>query len=145
MSRRIPVKTALVGLLMAPAAAAQQAPAQSAPPPDPATPPTENKPADPSAAPATMQPVTVTGSRPSEDFQVTRTSINRLGAPDLMDVPQSVVDINKALMQSQGATSLSSAIRKVTDITIGTADVGQIGKHFNTNCFYPLPDSDLQG
>src|SRR5713101_9322157 len=90
MSRRIPVKTALVGLLMTPSAVAQQAPDQSVPP-DPATPPGENKPADPNAAPATMQPVTVTGSRPSDDFQTTKTSINRMGAADLMDVPQSVV------------------------------------------------------
>jgi catecholate siderophore receptor len=139
MSRRIPVKTALVGLLMTPSAVAQQAPDQSVPP-DPATPPTENKPADPSAAPATMQPVTVTGSRPSEDFQVTKTSINRLGAPDLMDVPQSVVVINKALMQSQGATSLSSAIRNVPGITIGAAEGGQIGNNFNINGFSARTD-----
>jgi len=144
MSRRIPVKTALVGLLMTPSAVAQQAPDQSVPP-DPATPPTENKPADPSAAPATMQPVTVTGSRPSEDFQVTRTSINRLGAPDLMDVPQSVVVINKALMQSQGATSLSSAIRNVPGITIGAAEGGQIGNNFNINGFSARTDIYLDG
>jgi len=63
MSRRVPVKTALVGLLVAPAAVAQQPPDQSVPP-EPATP-TENKPAEPTGAPATMQPVTVTGSRPA--------------------------------------------------------------------------------
>jgi len=133
MSRRVPVKTALVGLLVAPAAVAQQPPDQSVPP-EPATP-TENKPAEPTGAPATMQPVTVTGSRPSEDFQVTRTSINRLGG-DLMDVPQSVVVINKALMQSQGATSLSSAIRNVPGITIGAAEGGQIGNNFTFDVGY---------
>jgi catecholate siderophore receptor len=52
-----------------------------------------------------MQTITVSGSRPSEDFQVTRGSINRLGAGNLMDVPQSVVVINRALMQSQGVTT----------------------------------------
>ena len=51
MTRRVPVKTALVGLLVAPAAVAQQPPDQSTPPPDPTQPPTENKPADPNAAP----------------------------------------------------------------------------------------------
>src|SRR5882762_11216962 len=130
MARRVPVKTALVGLLFAPGALAQQAPYQNAQAPDPTPPPSENKPADPTAAPATMQPVTVTGSRPSEDFQTTRTSINRLGAADLMDVPQSVVVINKALMQSQGATSLQSAIRNVPGITIGAAEGGTIGNNF---------------
>jgi catecholate siderophore receptor len=142
MSRRVPVKTALVGLLVAPAAVAQQPPDQSVPP-EPATP-TENKPAEPTGAPATMQPVTVTGSRPSEDFQVTRTSINRLGG-DLMDVPQSVVVINKALMQSQGATSLSSAIRNVPGVTIGAAEGGQIGNNFNLNGFSARTDIYLDG
>jgi catecholate siderophore receptor len=142
MTRRVPVKTALVGLLVAPAAVAQQPPDQSVPP-EPATP-TENKPAEPTGAPATMQPVTVTGSRPSEDFQVTRTSINRLGGY-LMDVPQSVVVINKALMQSQGATSLSSAIRNVPGVTIGAAEGGQIGNNFNLNGFSARTDIYLDG
>ena len=42
MTRRVPVKTALVGFLVAPAAMAQQPPNQP-PPADPVTPPTENK------------------------------------------------------------------------------------------------------
>ena len=140
MARRVPVKTALVGLLFAPGAMAQQAPDQNAQAPDPAPPPNENKPADPNAAPATMQPVTVTGSRPSEDFQVTKTSINRLGAADLMDVPQSVIVINKALMESQGATSLQSAIRNVPGVTIGAAEGGTIGNNFNINGFSARTD-----
>jgi len=51
MARRVPVKTALVGLLFAPGAMAQQPPDQNAQAPDPTPPPTENKPADPNAAP----------------------------------------------------------------------------------------------
>jgi catecholate siderophore receptor len=124
---------------------AQQAPDQNAQAPDPAQPPNENKPADPNAAPATMQPVTVTGSRPSEDFQVTKTSINRLGAADLMDVPQSVIVINKALMESQGATSLQAAIRNVPGITIGAAEGGTIGNNFNINGFSARTDLYLDG
>ena len=145
MARRVPVKTALVGLLFAPGAMAQQSPDRNAQPPDPTPSPNENKPADPNAAPATMQPVTVTGSRPSEDFQVTKTSINRLGAADLMDVPQSVVVINKALMESQGATSLQSAIRNVPGITIGAAEGGTIGHNFNINGFSARTDLYLDG
>jgi catecholate siderophore receptor len=145
MARRIPVKTALVGLLFSPGAMAQQTPDQNAQAPDPTPPPNENKPADPTAAPATMQPVTVTGSRPSEDFQTTKTSINRLGAADLMDVPQSVVVINKALMESQGATSLQSAIRNVPGITIGAAEGGTIGNNFNINGFSARTDLYLDG
>jgi len=74
---------------MAPAAAvAQQTPAQNTPPPDPAPPPGQANPGNPTAAPVTMHPVTVTGGRPSDDFQVTRGSLNRMGAAELMDVPQ---------------------------------------------------------
>ena len=145
MTRRIPVKTALVGLLFAPAAIAQQTPAQNTPPPDPATPPPQNNPADPTAAPATMQPVTVTGSRPSDDFQVTKGSINRLGAAELMDVPQTVVVINKALMQSQGITTLENAVRNVPGVTIGSAEGGTIGTNINLNGFSARTDIYLDG
>ena len=82
---RIPAKTALVGLLFASGAAAQQPTEQNVPPPNPTPPPPDNTPGAPTGAPATMQTVTVTGSRPSEDFLVKNPSINRLGAENLMD------------------------------------------------------------
>ena len=145
MTRRIPVKKALVGLLVAPAAMAQQPPGQTEQAPDPTPPPSENKPADPNAAPATMQPVTVTGSRPSEDFQTTRGSLNRLGAADLMDVPQTVVIINKALMQSQGVTTLENAVRNVPGVTIGSAEGGTIGNNINLIGFSARTDIYLDG
>ncbi len=147
MKRRTRVKTALVGILVAPAAAmAQQAPAQDpslgqAPP---TTPPAQNKPAEPSGAPATMAPVTVTGTRPSEDFQAPVTSINRLGG-DVRDIPQSVTVINKALMQSQGATSFQSAVRNVPGLTIGAAEGGTIGNAINLNGFSARTDLYLDG
>jgi catecholate siderophore receptor len=145
MARHIPVKTALVGLLVAPGAMAQQAPEQNAQAPNPPPPPTENKPADPNAAPATMQPVTVTGSRPSDDFQVTRGSLNRLGAAELIDVPQTVVVINRALMQSQGATTMENALRNVPGVTIGSAEGGTIGTNINLNGFSARTDIYLDG
>jgi len=144
MAKRVPVKTALVGLLVAPSAMAQQDPAQT-PAPAPVTPSTENQPAAPSAAPATMQTVTVTGSRPSEDFQTTRASINRLGAANLMDVPQSVVVINRALMQSQGVTRLEDAVRNAPGVTIGSAEGGSIGTNININGFNARTDIYLDG
>lgn len=144
MTSRVPVKTALVGLLVAPAAMAQQTPANT-PPQEPATPPNENKPAEPSGAPATMQTVTVTGNRPSEDFQTTRGSLNRLGASNLMDVPQSVVVINRALMQSQGVTSLDQAVRNVPGVTIGSAEGGTIGNNINLNGFSARTDLYVDG
>ena len=109
MTRSVSAKTALVGLLFASGAMAQQPPDQNAQAPGSDAAPAENKPADPTAAPATMQPVTVTGIAAERDFQVTRGSINRMGAANLMDVPQTVVVINRALMKSQGATTLDRA------------------------------------
>jgi catecholate siderophore receptor len=144
MAKRVPVKTALVGLLVAPAAMAQQDTAQT-PAPTPADPSNENQPANPSGAPATMQTVTVTGSRPSEDFQTTRASINRLGAANLMDVPQSVVVINRALMQSQGVTRLEDAVRNAPGVTIGSAEGGNIGTNININGFSARTDIYLDG
>jgi catecholate siderophore receptor len=144
--RCVPVKTAMVGLLVAPVAMAQQPQAQqpAAPPPDPSN---ATKPADPNApAPAaTMTPVTVTGSRPSDDFAPPPASLNRLGATDVRDIPQSVVIINKALMQSQGATSLTSAVRNVPGITIGAAEGGQIGNNINLNGFSARTDLFVDG
>src|SRR5471030_2460352 len=139
--RRLPVRTALVGLLVAPGAMAQQSPdlAQAAPPPDP----NQTKPADPSAAPATMTPVTVTGTRPSEDFAKPALALDRVG--DLRDTPQSVTVITKALMQSQGSTSLTSAISRVPGITVGAAEGGQIGNNINLNGFSARTDLYLDG
>ena len=141
--RRKQVKTALVGLMMAPAAAvAQQAPPPA--PPAPAPPPTETKPAEPSTAPATLQPVTVTSTRPSDDFAPPSMSLGRVGG-DLRDIPQSITIINKALMQSQGATSLTSAIRNVPGVTIGAAEGGQIGNNINLNGFSARTDLYVDG
>ena len=147
MAKRMPATTALLGLLVAPTAMAQQPPANTTTPQDPAAPPpTENKPGDPTTgAPATMQTITVSGSRPSEDFQVTRGSINRLGAGNLMDVPQSVVVINRALMQSQGVTTLDQAVRNAPGVTIGSAEGGNIGTNINLNGFSARTDIYLDG
>jgi len=144
LKRRLPIKTAMVGMLVAPAAMAQQAPAEQAqkPAPDPST--AQAQPADPAAPPTTMTPVTVTGSRPSEDFAPPTTSINRLGG-EVRDIPQSIVIINKALMQSQGATSFQSAIRNTPGVTLGAAEGGNIGNNVNLNGFSARTDIYLDG
>jgi catecholate siderophore receptor len=141
--RRLPVKTALVGLLVAPAAMAQQTPpqAQPTPTPDPNAPPTQ--PADPNAAPATLAPVTVTASRPSDDFAQPTSALDRVG--DIRDTPQSVTIITKALMQSQGSTSLQSAISRVPGVTVGAAEGGTIGNNINLNGFSARTDLYLDG
>jgi catecholate siderophore receptor len=125
---------------------AQQPPAGNAQAPDQTPPPPGTQPADPNAAaPATMQPVTVTGSRPSEDFQTTKPSLFQLGAERLMDVPQTVVVINRALMNSQAATTLEAAVRNVPGVTVGAAEGGTIGTNINIDGFSARTDIYLDG
>ena len=99
MNRLTPIAAALVALFAAPLSLHAQQTSASA-----------------TAAPtSSLKEVVVEGQR--DDFNTTTTAITKLPA-DLHDVPQSVVVVNKALMQSQGATSLSDALRNVADMTI---------------------------
>ncbi|MBS0547838.1 MAG: TonB-dependent siderophore receptor [Proteobacteria bacterium] len=123
---------------------AQQTPASDQAQAPAPTPNTAQAPADPNnTAPATLQTVTVTGTRPSEDFVKPNSSLDRVG--DLRDTPQSVTVITKALMQSQGSTSLTSAISKVPGVTIGAAEGGQIGNNINLNGFSARTDLYVDG
>ncbi|MBS0223682.1 MAG: TonB-dependent receptor [Proteobacteria bacterium] len=142
--RHLPVKTALVGLLITPVAFSQEAAAQQSPAPADPTPPPTTKPAGTSQAPVTMQTTTVTGARPSEDFAPPAPSLNRLGN-DVHDIPQSIVIINKPLMQSQGVTSLQSAVRNVPGVTLGAAEGGSIGNNIYLNGFNARTDLYIDG
>jgi catecholate siderophore receptor len=141
MIRRTPVATALVALFAAPAAPA--AFAQQAPTPPAAT----AAPAAPAAtesAPTTLREVTVQGSAARDDFNASGSQLSKLPA-DLRDVPQSVTIVNQALMQSQGVSSLTDALRNVPGITIGGAEGGQIGNNINLNGFSARTDIYLDG
>ena len=94
------------------------------------------------AANTALKEVVVEGKR--DDFNAGATSLSKLPA-DLRDVPQSVVVVNKALMQSQGATSLADALRNVSGITLGGAEGGQIGNNINLNGFSARTDIYLDG
>jgi catecholate siderophore receptor len=127
MNRLTPIAAALVAVFAAPVAVhAQQtsAPASSA------------------APSSSLKEVVVEGKR--DDFNTGTTALTKLPA-DLHDVPQSVVVVNKALLQSQGATSLSDALRNVAGITLGGAEGGQIGNNINLNGFSARTDIYLDG
>lgn len=64
---------------------------------------------------------------------------------DLKDVPQSVIVLDKPLLQSQGALSLADALRNVPGITLGGAEGGQIGNNINLNGFTARTDIFLDG
>jgi catecholate siderophore receptor len=56
-----------------------------------------------------------------------------------------VTVITKGLMQSQGSTSLTSAISRVPGVTVGAAEGGQIGNNINLNGFSARTDLYLDG
>ncbi|MDB5807309.1 MAG: TonB-dependent siderophore receptor [Betaproteobacteria bacterium] len=63
----------------------------------------------------------------------------------LRDIPQTVNVINRALMDSQGATSLTDALRNVPGITIGAAEGGTIGNNINLRGFSARTDIFVDG
>lgn len=137
-TRRTPIALTLLAMVSAPGIA-QQAPADS-------TSPAASPPSSPAntSVPATLREVQVLDTMDKGNFGPNPLSISRLPA-DPHDVPQSITIINQALMQSQGATSLASALRNVPGLTIGAAEGGQIGTNINLNGFSARTDIFLDG
>jgi catecholate siderophore receptor len=125
MNRLTPIAAALLAVFASPAFAQTTSPDAAS-----------------TAAPTTLENVTVTGNR--EDFNSPTVSVTKLPA-DLHDVPQTVIVVNKALLESRGATSLTDALRNVSGITIGGAEGGQIGNNINLNGFTARTDIYLDG
>ncbi|QDL38378.1 TonB-dependent receptor [Rhodoferax sediminis] len=136
---RTPVALSLLGLFSVPGAFAQQAAPQA-----PVTPSAQIQPAPGAVVPQTLRPVQIKASAEDNDFGANANSVSRLPA-ELRDIPQSVTVINQAVMQSQGATSLASALRNVPGLTIGGAEGGQIGTNINLNGFSARTDVFLDG
>ncbi|MBU6502337.1 MAG: TonB-dependent siderophore receptor [Burkholderiales bacterium] len=142
VGRRTPVTLALLGLVSAPAALAQQA---ATPAPVRVVSGTgAAAPGTGASEPKTLRPVQITATAENNDFGANVNSVSRLPS-DLRDIPQSVTIINQAVMQSQGATSLASALRNVPGLTIGGAEGGQIGTNINLNGFTARTDLYLDG
>ena len=126
MNRLTPIAAALLAVFASPVFAQE----------------TTSSPSPSASSPTVLENVTVTGNR--EDFSTPTVSVTKLPA-DLHDVPQNVVVVNKALMESRGATSLTDALRNVSGITIGGAEGGQIGNNINLNGFAARTDIYLDG
>jgi catecholate siderophore receptor len=141
MNRLTPIAAALLALSAVPAAWSQTAPTTSAAAAGStaaATTETTNV-----GAAQAVQQVEIEGQS-TKDFSKNEVSLNKLSA-DLRDVPQSVTVLSKALLQSQGATSLSDALRNVPGVTLGGAEGGQIGNNINLNGFTARTDIYLDG
>lgn len=123
MNRLTPIAAALVALFAAPLSLHAQVTSSS-------------------STASSLQEIVVEGQR--DDFNANSSALSKLPA-DLRDVAQSVVVVNQALMQSQGATSLANALRNVAGITLGGAEGGQIGNNINLNGFSARTDIYLDG
>ncbi|MDB5989881.1 MAG: TonB-dependent siderophore receptor [Herbaspirillum sp.] len=132
MNRLTPIAAALLTVFATPVYA-QQAAASDA---------SDAAPSSASSPATTLENVTITGNR--EDFNSPAVSLTKLPA-DLHDVPQTVIVVNKALLESRGATSLADALRNVSGITLGGAEGGQIGNNINLNGFSARTDIYLDG
>jgi len=129
--RASPLQTALLLALALPAAAnAQTAPSST----------------DTAALPKkTMNTVHVTGSVIGTDYTADTSSVGAKVPTSLRDIPQTVVVVNRDLLEAQGATSLQDALRNVPGITIGAAEGGQIGNNINLRGFTARTDIYLDG
>ncbi|GLQ87965.1 TonB-dependent receptor [Dyella flagellata] len=128
-----PLQTALLLALALPAATSAQGTASSAGP--------SNEP----STPKTMNTVHVTGSIIGNDYTADTSSVGAKVPTSLRDIPQSVVVVNRDLLDAQGATSLQDALRNVPGITIGAAEGGQIGNNINLRGFTARTDIYLDG
>ncbi|WP_322054618.1 TonB-dependent receptor [Paraburkholderia bannensis] len=93
----------------------------------------------------TLPAVAVSGQAAPQDFQAEKSTVGAKTPTALRDIPQTVTVINKALIQSQGATSFQDALRNAPGITIGGAEGGQIGNNINLRGFTAQNDIYLDG
>ncbi|MDI1300902.1 MAG: TonB-dependent siderophore receptor [bacterium] len=81
----------------------------------------------------------------ARDVQPAVSTVGGKTATAVIDLPQTVTVVNKALMLAQGATSLADALRNVPGITLGGAEGGQIGNNINLRGFTARTDIYIDG
>ncbi len=94
---------------------------------------------------ATLPTIGVAAQAEQQDFQAERSTVGAKTPTALRDIPQTVTVINKAVLQSQGATSFQDALRNAPGVTIGAAEGGQIGNNVNLRGFTAQNDIYLDG
>ena len=102
-------------------------------------------PEQPDGASPMLQAVEVTGSAVNNDYKASSSTIGAKIPTPLRDIPQTVNVIDRALLDAQGVSSLSDALRNVPGITIGGAEGGQIGNNINLRGFSARTDVYLDG
>jgi catecholate siderophore receptor len=95
--------------------------------------------------PKTLDSVHVSGSIVGNDYDTDTSTVGAKMPTSLRDIPQTVVVVNRDLLDAQGATSLQDALRNVPGITIGGAEGGQIGNNINLRGFTARTDIYIDG
>jgi len=129
MSRRNALTAALLAALAMPAASLAQSADQAS--------------GDGSSA-KTLGAVHVTGSILGQDYDTDTSHVAKVPTA-VRDIPQTVVVVNRNLLEAQGATSFQDALRNVPGITITAAEGGTIGDNVNLRGFSARTDIYLDG
>ncbi|KXU84853.1 TonB-dependent receptor [Paraburkholderia monticola] len=99
----------------------------------------------PAAEGQTLPTIGVQAQAAQPDFQADTATVGAKTPTALRDIPQTVTVINRDLLQSQGATSFTDALRNAPGVTIGAAEGGQIGNNINLRGFTAQNDIYLDG
>lgn len=125
MNRHLqPMAAALLAVFSAPLACAQTAASAS--------------------SPTALPEVTVRDNAASNDYAPAVSSIGKTPAA-LRDIPQTVTVINRAVLESQGAATLTDALRNVPGITLGAGEGGVIGDNINIRGYSARTDLFIDG
>ncbi|MGH8213248.1 MAG: TonB-dependent receptor, partial [Rhodanobacteraceae bacterium] len=93
----------------------------------------------------TLDTIHVTGSPLQGEYAPRASSVGAKMPTPSRDIPQTVVQVNRALLDAQGATSLQDALRNVPGITLAAAEGGTIGNNINLRGFSARTDIYFDG
>ncbi|HEX7054370.1 MAG TPA: TonB-dependent siderophore receptor [Burkholderiales bacterium] len=82
---------------------------------------------------------------PQEDYSAPTSSVGAPVPALLRDIPQTVNVVPRAVIESQGASSLTDVLRYVPGITVSAGEGGQIGNNINLRGFSARTDLYIDG
>src|SRR5215813_9854830 len=95
----------------------------------------------PAPTDTTLPEVKVQDTAGADDYSAPISTVGGGNVPTrVLDIPQTVNIINRAVMQAQGATSLQDALLYVPGVTLGAAEGGTIGNNINLRGFSARTD-----
>ena len=97
------------------------------------------------AGETTLPEIKVQDQQRRDDYAPARSNVGARTPTLLRDIPQTVNVINQAVIESQGASSLTDALRYVPGITVSAGEGGQIGNNINLRGFSARTDLFLDG